>query len=166
MRKEEIPIFNQRVLLKKMSGKGGWTYAEVSGIQQDKSKPFGWVTVKGTIDDFSFKQFKLMPMGNGKLFFSVKSAIRKIIGKSEGDYVNIVLYIDNSQTTIPQELLDCFEFEPNDVYNTFLSFGDGQRKTYIDWIYESKSEETKTRRILKMMNKLKLGLKLHQKEKK
>ena len=69
MRKEEIPIFNQRVLLKKMSGKGGWTYAEVSGIQQDKSKPFGWVSVKGTIDDFSFKQFKLMPMGSGKLFF-------------------------------------------------------------------------------------------------
>ena len=79
--------------------------------------------------------------------------------------MNIVLYIDNSKTTIPQELLDCFEVEPNEVYNTFLSFGDGQRKAYIDWIYESKSEETKTRRILKMMNKLKLGLKLHQKEK-
>jgi len=49
---------------------------------QDKSKPFGWVSVKGTIDDYSFKQFKLMPMGNEKLFFSVKSAIRETLEKA------------------------------------------------------------------------------------
>lgn len=65
---------------------------------------------------------------------------------------------------MPLELLVCFEYESNDVFATFKSFGYGQQKAYIDWIYESKTEETKASRILKMMNKLKLGLKHHQKE--
>jgi len=164
MSNKDKPLFDKKVLLKKMSGKGGWTYAELPEVKQDKSKPFGWVSVKGTIDDYAFKQFKLMPMGNGKLFFSVKASIRKAIEKEEGDYVHIKLFSDDSKTKIPEELIECFEFEPKDVFATFKSFGDGQQKAYIDWVYESKSEETKARRILKMMNKLKLGLKLHQKE--
>ena len=62
---------------------------------QDKSKPFGWVKVKGTIDGVPFNKYHLMPMGNGKLFLPVKSEIRKKIKKVAGDSVHVILYPDH-----------------------------------------------------------------------
>ena len=56
--------------------------------------PFGWVKVRGFIDEFELKQYKLMPMGAGKLFLPVNAAIRKKIKKQAGDTVKIVLYPD------------------------------------------------------------------------
>lgn len=68
-----------------------------------------------------------MPMGNGKLFLPVKADIRKIIGKKEGDWVNIVLFADNAPTEIPEELLDCLKDDPM-AHKTFLTYSDGQQK--------------------------------------
>jgi len=64
----ETPLAKNRYLLEKFPGKGGWTYAAIHGIPQDKKAPFGWVRVKGTIDGYVFRHYHLMPMGNGKLF--------------------------------------------------------------------------------------------------
>ena len=61
------PLVNNHYLLEKYPGKGGWTYAAIPEIKQNKNAPFGWVKVKGSIDDFELKQYKLMPMGNGKI---------------------------------------------------------------------------------------------------
>lgn len=158
-----IPLFEGKVLLKKFKGKGGWTYAEIPSVPQNSSSPFGWVTVKGFVGKYEFKQYKLMPMGEGKLFLPVKSAIRKKINKEEGDYVDVVLFRDIIKVKIPDELNECFENEPSSVKLTFDSFTESEKKAYLDWIYNSKSEETKARRILLMMQKLKLNLKHHQK---
>ncbi len=92
----EKPLVNNQYLLEKYPGKGGWTYAVIPEIPQDKHTPFGWVKVKGLFDSYEIKNYKLMPMGNGKLFLPVKASIRKIIGKKEGDKVYIVLFADNS----------------------------------------------------------------------
>ena len=77
--------------LKKFPGKGGWTYAEIPEIPQDRKAHFGWVRVNGSIDGYPLNKHKLMPMGNGTLFLPVKAAIRKKIGKEEGDHVQIIL---------------------------------------------------------------------------
>lgn len=74
---KEKPLVNSEYLLQKFPGKGGWTYAAIPEILQNKNNPFGWVKIKGSIDGFKLKQYKLMPMGNGKLFLPVKSEIRK-----------------------------------------------------------------------------------------
>lgn len=145
---------DKEVLLKKYPGKGGWTYAEVPEIPQDKKAPFGWVTVRGWIDDFELKHFKLMPMGNGQLFLSVRKEIRKKIGKEAGDYVKVILYPDHSLLETPQEILDCFELESKKAYQNFLQFSEGERKRYLDWIYAAKKEETKINRIAEMMKRL------------
>lgn len=150
----EKPWVDKEVLLKKYPGKGGWTYAEVPEIPQDKKAPFGWVTIRGWIDDFELKHFKLMPMGNGQLFLSVRKEIRKKIGKEAGDYVKVVLYPDRIHLETPQEILDCFELEPKKAYQNFLKFSDSERKRYLDWIYNAKKEETKIERIAKMMDRL------------
>ena len=62
----------------------------------------GWVKVKGSIDSYVIKNYRLMPMGNGKLFLPVRSDIRKKIGKQAGDYVHIVLFADNDPIQIPE----------------------------------------------------------------
>jgi hypothetical protein len=147
------PLVNRRYLLKKYPGKGGWTYAAIPEVVQDKHSPFGWVKVKGFIDDVEIKNYKLMPMGNGRLFLPVKADIRKRIGKKEGDWVNVVLYADNAPTHIPDEFLLCLKDDPI-AYRTFLGCSDGQRKVLVDWIYSAKADNTKVQRITETLRKL------------
>ncbi|MCB0847025.1 MAG: YdeI/OmpD-associated family protein, partial [Bacteroidetes bacterium] len=99
-----------------------------------------------------------MPMGEGRLFLPVKAAIRKKIKKEKGDSVHIILYLDENPLEIPEEIIECFKTESQSVYETFLSFSEGERKTYLDWIYDAKTDETKTQRIVTMMERLQQGL--------
>lgn len=151
---EDKPLVDKEYLLEKFTGKGGWTYALIPEISQAKDAPFGWVKVKGFIDDYELSQYKLLPMGNGELFLAVKAGIRKKIKKEAGDYVKIKLYSDKSPTKVPKELLLCFENESKKVYQNFLKLTQGEQKTYLDWIYSAKKEETKVERITTMMNQL------------
>jgi len=149
----EQPLINKNYLLEKYPGKGGWTYVVIPEVLQDKRARFGWVKVKGTIDDYEIKNYRLMPLGNGHLFLPVKAEIRKKIGKEEGDHVNVVLYADDAPTEIPQELMICLLDNPTE-HKTFLTYTDGEQKAFIDWINSAKKEETKIERIAKTLNKL------------
>jgi hypothetical protein len=159
--KPKKPLVRGEYLLQKFPGKGGWTYAAIPEIAQNKNKPFGWVTVKGSIDDLQLKRYKLMPMGNGKLFLPVKVEIRKKIKKEAGDYVHVILYTDESKLQIPEEINHCFKNEPKNSYTTFTSFTEGEQKTYLDWIYSAKTLDTQANRIAKMMSRLQRGLRLN-----
>ena len=153
------PLVNKKYLLEKYPGKGGWTYAAIPEILQDRKAHFGWVKVKGSIDGYQLKSYKLMPMGNGKLFLPVKAEIRKLIGKKAGDYVNIILYADNNPIEIPEELMLCLNDDPL-LLKIFLSNTEGDQKAFIDWIYSAKTEDTRVKRITLTLNKLAKGLKL------
>lgn len=157
------PLVDKRYLLQKYPGKGGWTYAAIPEVLQDKHMPFGWVKVKGSIDNFEIKNYKLMPIGNGQLFLPVKADIRKNIGKKDGDWVHVILYADNSPTEIPDEFLVCLQEEPG-ANNFFFAPNDGQKKEYVDWIYSAKTEETKIERIADAMIKLGKSKKLRDKK--
>ena len=147
------PLVNNTYLLQKFPGKGGWTYAFIPEVLQDKSAPFGWVKVCGFIDGIEFKQFKLMPIGNGTLFFHVKAELRKKIKKEAGDVVHIILYQDLSSIEMPEELLICLKDEPQ-ALKLFLALSDGKQKEMIDWIAQAKKEETKVERIASCIEKL------------
>ena len=162
--KDHRQIIDSILPLQKYPGKGGWTYAEIPGIKPDGKNPFGWMTVSGTIDDFILKQYKLMPSGKGNLFLPVKKEIRQHIKKEAGDFVHIKLFRDNSKLVIPQEIVECFKQESEFTYNTYKSLRESEQKAYLDWIYSARTEETKAKRILKMMEKLKRKLKFHDKE--
>ncbi len=159
----EPPLVNASYLLKKFPGKGGWTYIEIPEVLQNKNNPFGWVKVRGSIDNYPLKQYKLMPMGDNKLFLPVKAAIRKVIKKEAGDHAAVILYADHSELEIPTEILACFSLENQALLTTFLSFTEGEQKSYLDWIYQAKTDKTKTKRILDMMNRLQKKLKLSDK---
>ncbi len=153
------PLVDKDYLLEKYPGKGGWTYAAIPEVLQDKKSPFGWVKVRGRIDNYEIKNYRLMPMGNGKLFLPVKADIRKKIGKQAGNYVHIVLYADNDGIEIPEELLLCLLDNPT-AYQTFLSYTEGEQKAFIDWIYAAKTDQTKVERIAKTLDKLEKRQKL------
>ena len=149
-------LVHKKYLLEKYPGKGGWTYAAIPEILQDKNAPFGWVKVKGSIDDYELKNCKLMPMGNNQLFLPVKAAIRSIIKKQAGDWVEIILYADSSPTETPEEILICLKEAP-EAFILYLDSTDGERKAYLDWIYAAKKDETKVKRIAQMIDGLLKG---------
>lgn len=123
-----IPLVNRDFLLQKFPGKGGWTYAAIPEVLQNKNNPFGWVKVKGSLDGYELKQYKLMPMGNGSLFLPVKAEIRKSIKKQAGDYVRIVLYADESPLEVPEEIMDCFRNEIPTIYKNFKELTKGRER--------------------------------------
>jgi hypothetical protein len=157
------PLIDKKYLLEKYPGKGGWTFARIPEILQDKKAHFGWVKVKGTIDGFEIKKYHLMPLGNGMLFLPVRAEIRKKIKKKEGDWVHVVLYPDNEPLEVPGEMLICLQDEPK-ALKFFNSLSEGEKKYYIQWIYSSKKEETKIDRLARTINRLMNGLKFHEKD--
>ena len=161
--KKQKPLVDKKVILQKYPGKGGWTYADVPEIPQDNKAPFGWVKVKGSIDDYTFEQVKLMPKGNGLLFFPVKAAIRKAINKFEGDEVHIQLYLDKDPILISEDILSCLKDDPI-AWEQFQRIGEGEQKSYLDWIEEGKQFTTKVSRIATMIENVKRGNRFQEKE--
>lgn len=155
------PLVNKKVVLEKFHGKGGWTYARIPEILQDKKAHFGWVKVRGTIDGYEIRKYHLMPMGNGKLFLPVKAEIRKKIKKEEGDKVHVILYPDNEPLDVPEEMLLCLQDEPA-ALKFFYSLSESERKYYIQWIYSAKKEETKVDRLAKTIDRLLRGQKMYE----
>ena len=146
----------KRCILEKWPGKGGWTFARVPEIPPDKKAPFGWVKVKGRIDSFELKQYRLMPMGDGTLFLPVRAEIRKKIGKKAGDFVHVELSLDNDPVEIPEELALCLMEDPA-AKRVFLKLPDGAQQNYIKWIYSTKTEAGRVERIAKVLNELVAG---------
>lgn len=108
--------------------------------------PFGMFKVKGKIDDYEFSNVRLMPFGNGNLFFTLNAKLRKKIKKEAGDTVHIVLYEDTTPTEIPEELILYMKYEEG-ILEKLGTYTDEERKAFVDWIYSAKSEETKVERI-------------------
>jgi hypothetical protein len=146
-------LVDNQYLLEKFSGKGGWTYASIPEIAQNKENPFGWVQISGFIDTYELTQYKLMPMGNGTLFLPVKAEIRKKLKKEAGDYVHVRIYLDESAPIIPEELQACLQDEPL-ALQKFQQLTQGQQKQAIDFINQAKKLETKIERITELIKKL------------
>ncbi|WP_430401584.1 YdeI/OmpD-associated family protein [Fluviicola sp.] len=149
----EKPLVDKEYLLEKYPGKGGWIYAAILEVLQDKHAPFGWVKVKGHIDGFEIKKYHLMPSGNGKLFLPVKAEIRKKIKKQAGDYVHVILYPDNEPLDIPEELVLCLQ-DDTEALQFFNTLNESEQHNYIKWIYSAKTEQTKVDRIAKTLDRL------------
>ncbi|MFW2475276.1 MAG: YdeI/OmpD-associated family protein [Sediminibacterium sp.] len=150
-------ITDKQYLLEKFPGKGGWTFARIPEIKQNKNNPFGWVTVKGSIDGVPFEKYKLMPMGNGQLFLPVNAALRKKIAKQAGDYIIVSIYPDDGPLELPDDLLTCLKDEPT-AYENFMQFKESFQKEYLDWIKAAKKESTRIDRIAITVSNASKGL--------
>ena len=157
---DSSPLVNKTYLLEKFPGKGGWTFARIPEVLQNPHQPFGWVTVRGSIDGYSLNQYKLMPMGDGQLFLPVRAAIRKQIGKEAGDTVYVILYADDSPLALPDDVAVCLADEPA-AQRAFTALKKTEQKAYIDWIVAAKTDTTQVTRIAAMIDRVQRGLRLH-----
>lgn len=146
-------LVHKKYKLQKFPGKGGWTFAAIPEIVPDKKNPFGWVKVKGFIDDVPVADYHLMPMGNGQLFLPVKAAIRKQINKKEGDWITVHLFADNDPVEIPEELLLCLKDEPA-AFKKFMALTDNEKATIVKSIFTVKKAETRAAKIIKLIGSL------------
>jgi hypothetical protein len=149
----EKPLVNKEYLLEKFPCKGGWTYAAIPEIMPDKNAPFSWVKVKGSIDGVEINKYHLMPSGKGTLFLSVKADIRKKIKKEAGDYVHVILELDNEPLEVPEELLLCLQ-DDAEAWQFFNSLNESEQHNYVKWIYSAKTDQTKVDRIAKTLDRL------------
>ena len=149
----EEPLVNKKYLLEKFPGHGGWTYAQIPEIMPDKNAPFSWVKVKGSIDGVEIGKYHLMPSGKGTLMLSVKAEMRKKIKKEAGDYVHVILSLDNEPLEVPEEFMSCLQ-DDAEALKFFNSLKENEQYNYIKWIYSAKTEQTKIDRMAKTIDKL------------
>jgi hypothetical protein len=154
--KMQQTLINNRFILEKAAGKGGWTYVLIPGIRSTKGFSFNKTRLKGTIDKVEVKHCRLMPTGEEKLFLPVNATIRKQLRKKAGDWVNIVLFIEDAPVEIPADFLLCLE-DDQPAYSFFLSCTDGQKQGFINHINAAKTDNTRISRIAKALNKLAKG---------
>jgi hypothetical protein len=159
----KTPFVKGKFELRKMDMKGGWTYILLPGQNTKTGLPFGWLVVKGRIDDYEINQYKLWPTADKNLFLPVKAEIRKKIKKQEGDIVEVELFEDQSAIEIPEEFMLCLLDSPEAKHH-FENMSATSQKQYIDYVFAAKSMETRARRLTKTIEKLEKGLKYHQKE--
>lgn len=152
---KEKPLIDKLYQLQKFPGKGGWTFAAIPEVVQNKNSSFGWVKVNGFIDGYELKNYNLAPMGNGQLFLPVKKEIRKQIKKEAGDWVHILLFAPSNDYSMPDEFMLCLQEEPM-ALQFFQSLDEQEKDKYIQWILAARTDELRVERIIQSIHRLSL----------
>ncbi|RZM18229.1 MAG: DUF1905 domain-containing protein [Pedobacter sp.] len=118
-------------------------------IKADCRKSF---RVKGKIDQITINGMATVPIGEGDFILALKASLRKQLRKEAGAVVEVQLEEDKDfKIEIPEDLELCLSDEPQLLEN-FLKLPMSHRNWYINWLNSAKTEPTRTKRILKIIN--------------
>lgn len=133
----------------KQGEKTGWTYIEISASQAKKLKPETKVSfrVKGTLDAYAIQKTALLPMGDGKFIMPLNAALRKGIGKKEGEKLKVSLEADEREIELSRDLMKCLKDDPQ-AMAFFKTLTKGHQQYFSKWIESAKTTATKTKRIV------------------
>jgi Domain of unknown function (DUF1905)/Bacteriocin-protection, YdeI or OmpD-Associated len=153
MAKPDILIVNRTYKIERFEGKGGWHYILLEEDLTAYKSTFGWVKVKGNIENIEISGLKLAPYGKGKSMFTLNGELRKKINKGQGDKIHLELYIDDSVAEVPNEILEVLAYFPM-ALEFFESLTESNKKFFTDFIMDAKTDETKVRRLNLTIDKL------------
>jgi hypothetical protein len=133
---------------------GGGAFVE---IPFDVEAAFGTKRpkVKAMIEGVPYRGI-LTRMGGPNHLLIILKGIREQIGKSFGDRVKITVEADTEERVIetPNDLLREFKKDKT-AKAVFDKLSYTHRREYVTWINEAKKDETRQRRIAKMIEMLK-----------
>lgn len=151
--------------------KTGWTYIIIPAdiAMQLKPNDKRSFRVRGFLDEFAIAGKSLLPHGDGTFILPLNEGMRKGFRKSRGAMLRVRLEFDpDFKLEIPEELLECFDFEPEaaDYFNSLTKSHQGY---FIKWINDAKTEETRANRIASTVNaalrRMDYGMMLREKKK-
>lgn len=132
----------------KLGEKTGWTYILIPEALAQELKPGNKQSfrVKGKLDQWTFKQLALIPMGDGDFILALNADIRKQIKKNKGATVSVQMAIDHSKIELSLDLMLCLEDDPT-AKAYFNKIPGSHQKYFSRWIDSAKTDETKAKRI-------------------
>lgn len=146
--KAEIERFDE------MGEKSGWTYVFIpqsiaNQIKPDCRKSF---RVKGRLNEVEIEGMSLVPMGEGNFIMALNGVLRKKLKKQLGAVLEMQLEEDTTfKIEMPDDLELCLADEPHLLKN-FLKQPKSHQNWYINWLNTAKTEATRTKRIVKIVN--------------
>ncbi len=110
--------------------------------------------VRGTINGTPFRGC-LMPDGRGAHFFGLKKALCRELGVEAGSTVSVVMERDFEEkvVTTPEDVLAALDAVPS-ARVAYEALAKSHKREYVEWIEDAKKEETRRRRIAKMIDAL------------
>jgi len=133
-----------------MGEKTGWSYVFIHAALASEMKPGCKKSfrVKGKIDQLEVSGLATMPMGEGDFIIALKGELRKKLKKEAGATVELYLEEDkNFKIEMPEDLEICLSEEEHLMRN-FLKQPKSHQNYYINWINQTKTEPTRTKRIV------------------
>jgi hypothetical protein len=133
----------------KKGEKTGWTYIEIGKKYAQKLKPDCKVSfrVKGTLDSYPIQKAAILPMGDGHFILPLNGAMRRAIGKKQGDKLKVSLDADDRKLTLSHDLMICLKEDP-DALKFFKSLPNSHQQYFSKWVESAKTAHTKTKRIV------------------
>lgn len=123
----------------------------------DGEKEFGkkgQIKVKAWFNGFLYRG-SLVKMGFKCHWIGLNKEVRNAIGKTMGDKIHIVIEEDRDEraVTVPPELSVAFEAHPQ-AKLIFDKVSYTHKKEYVQYLTEAKKEETREKRLAKIINML------------
>jgi hypothetical protein len=139
------------------TGDGGGAFVAFPYDVEREFETRGRVAVKATFDGVPYTG-SLHKYGQSQHMLGLLKAIREQIAKGPGDTIEVVVWKDEGERTVPvpapfEELM-----KEGGVLSFFDQLSYTHRKEYCRWITQAKKEETRSKRLLKAIEMLKSGV--------
>lgn len=140
---------------KKQGEKTGWTYINIPHAVAEKINPGVRKSfrIKGSLDQFVFEGFNILPMGEGNFILPLNNNIRKAIRKKQGDVLSVNIELDPTEYSLNADFQECLEIEPAAAV-FFKTLTRSHQNYFSKWIESAKTSNTRQQRIAEAINAL------------
>ena len=137
----------------------GWHYIDVPFDTMEAYGMASRIPVNATIDRLAFRT-SLLPGAEGH-YMVINEVMREATGKGLGDTITIELDIDDRprEVTVPVDIQQALR-KDRDAMERYTALSYSHRKRYIEWVEGAKKAETRSRRVARMIDELKVPEKI------